>query len=498
MLTKADFQQAIKDSIAAYPAVAPLYQAGDPRIMQNLDAMATMLAMFSAQLEVAMAEPFEKTRDATVMADASMRGIVRKSTPLRVVIQAKNTGSTAFLLESGRRVMDSAGLFYQLETSALIYPGAASTVEASQITTTTVAHTVAGSGPFYAIAIPVSGDGSTLCGVSVSDGDGDYAYSQRYVNIAAGERVFHIEADDRQQAYVRFGFDGVVGTQPTDGRVITLKVSYSMGDVTVDYASPFSLEYLLTPAESLVELSMASVAIPGKSPISMSVMRDLARYPSVYDHNAVFLGEFDFLVRRKFPTLQFLSVWNESAEEQARGPSMDNINTLFVACLSADGSEPVLMQVDPLVAVAPVLIDADALTGVQTEVSRVIQSADDSYRVKFMTPVRAKIPMTVTALVGTSYAAADVKQKITEAILAEFGETAAASRRGRNHPLYQRVYSLLKEKIAALSGGNSDLTVNIPDFVSLGVRPEMWRYVAADSLTVTVSTANVVTPSWGG
>ena len=84
MLTKADFQRAIRDSISSYPAIAPLYQAGDPRVLQHLDAMATMLAMFSAQLETAMSEPFEKTRDATVLADAAMRGIVRKATPARV------------------------------------------------------------------------------------------------------------------------------------------------------------------------------------------------------------------------------------------------------------------------------------------------------------------------------------------------------------------------------------------------------------------------------
>ena len=40
MLIKKDFQQAIVDFVAAYPAVAPLYQAGDPRILQSLDAMA--------------------------------------------------------------------------------------------------------------------------------------------------------------------------------------------------------------------------------------------------------------------------------------------------------------------------------------------------------------------------------------------------------------------------------------------------------------------------
>jgi hypothetical protein len=175
---------------------------------------------------------------------------------------------------------------------------------------------------------------------------------------------------------------------------------------------------------------------------------------------------------------------------------VDNINTLFVACLSADGSESVLTQLDPLSPVSPLQISA--LTSTQTEIRRTILAADDSYRVKFMTPVRAKIPMTITALVGTSYVATDIKQKIIEAILAEFGEAAPASRRGRNHPLYQRIYALLKEKIFALSSGNSDLTVNISDSVALGVRPEMWRYMALDSLTVTVNTANVITPSWGG
>ncbi len=87
MLTKSDFQQAIADSINNYPAVAPLYQAGDPRIIQHLDAMATMLAMLSAQIETAMTEPFEKVRDSTVLADAAMRGIVRKGTPARVRVK---------------------------------------------------------------------------------------------------------------------------------------------------------------------------------------------------------------------------------------------------------------------------------------------------------------------------------------------------------------------------------------------------------------------------
>ncbi|MBL8473712.1 MAG: hypothetical protein JNM98_18120 [Rhodocyclaceae bacterium] len=498
MLTKSDFQSAIRDSVAKYPAVAALYQAGDPRIMQQLDAVATMLAMLSAQIEVAASEPFQKTRDATVLADAAMRGIVRKGSPARARVLASNTGTAAFAVESGRSVLDSAGRLWRIETAASVPAGGQASFEASQIRTAVIQHTVSGSAPFYAIEIPPAEDDSYLCAIAVGDGDGSFEYRDRYVNTAAGERVFHVEADDRQRVYVRFGFDGVVGVQPNDGASITLTVFYTAGAESPSYGSPFSFEYLGSPAESAIELRMDALLVPGQNPISMSALRDLARYPSVYDGNAVFLGEFDFLVRRTFPTLQFLSVWNESAEEQARGPNIANMNTLFVACLSAGGGEAVLVENDPGAPVAPAVIAESALTGTQSAIKAAILGADDSYRVRFYTPVRSKIRVTIAARVSTSYIASDVRQKISEVLLAEFGEGAPASRRGRQRPLYQRVYALLRAKVMALSDGEADLKVSITDPESVSARPEMWRYLDPETLTISVETANIVTPSWGG
>jgi len=498
MLTRADFQAAIRDSIATYPAIAPLFQAGDPRIMQHLDAMATMMAMLSAQIEVAQSEPFEKTRDATVLADAAMRGIVRKGTPTRVRVRAVNTSSDAFTVESGRTLLDSSGLPWRVETAATVPAGGEATFEASQISARTIGHVVSGTEPFYAIPIPAPDDDSHLCAIVVSDADGTYEYRDRYVNTEAGERVFHVEADDRQQVYVRFGFDGVVGIQPHDGQQITLTVFTTAGEISPAYASPFSFEYLGSPLEAAIELRMDALLSAGQNPIPMSVLRDLARYPSVYDHNAVFLGEFDFLVRRQFPTLQFLSVWNESAEEQARGPKFENINALFVACLSSAGGEQVLTEEDANTPVSPAIIANNALTQTQRDIRAAILASDDSYRVHFVTPVRSKIHMTVRARVSTSYVVSDVRQKISEALLAEFGMDSPTSRRGRQRPLYQRVYALLRQKVAALSDGEADLTVNIVEPKSLLARPEMWRYLDADALTVQVETANIVTPSWGG
>lgn len=495
MLTKSDFQQAIRDSIAAYPAVAPLYQAGDPRILQHLDAMATMLAMFSAQIEAAQAEPFEKVRDATVLADAAMRGIVRRGTAARVRIRAVNSGTAAFAVDSARTLLDSAGRLYRIETPASVPAGGEATFEAVQLRSVTLTHTVSDSVPFYAVPIPAADDDAYLCSISVSDSDGEYTYRERYVNTEVGERVYHVEADDRQQVYVRFGYQDVVGTQPHDGTEITLTVLYTEGDISPDYGSPFSFEYLGSPAENAIKLTLDALLQAGQDPVSMSVLRDLARYPSVYEHNAVFLGEFDFLVRRNFPTLQFLSVWNESAEEQARGPSYDNINALFVACLSATGGEAVLTEADPAAPVAPAEIESAGLTATQRSIAATIAAADDSYRVRFFTPVRSEIAMTISARVASSYVAADVRAQIIEALLSEYGQAASASRRGHNRPRYQHVYALLKSAVTALSSGDMTVTIDDPD--SADVRPELWRYLSADSLVVTVETINASTSGWG-
>lgn len=498
MLTKADFQQAIQDSIGNYPAIAALAQAGDPRVMQHMDAMATMLAMFSAQAEVAQSEPFEKVRDSTVLADAAMRGIIRKGTPARVRLRAENKSAMPYSLASGRTLLDSSGRSYRVETAVVVPGNGSVTLDATQVRFSAVPHTVSGSQPFYAVEVPAAEDDSYLSSIAVSDGEGDYVYRDRYVNTAVGERVFHVEADDRQRIYVRFGYEGVVGVQPQDGATLTLTIGRTAGRIQIAAGTPFSFEYLNSPAESSIELKMEAMLIAGQNPVPMSVLRDLARYPSVYDSNAVFLGEFDFLVRRNFPSLRFLSVWNEAAEEAARGPHIGNVNAIFVACLSQSSLEEVLTATDPAAIPAPTrTLEAD-WTSTQKAIRDLIRSADDSYRVHFVSPIRVPIAVTITATVPTSYIASDVHQKIAEAILSVYGEQSMAARRGRNQPLYQNIYALLRQRVQALNVGSSDLQVSIASPPEVLNRPELWRFVAPDSLTITVETANIIAPSWGG
>lgn len=497
MLTKADFQEAIRNTISDYPTIAPFYKAGDPRIIQPLEAMATMLAMFSQQLEVAQTEQFDKTRDGTVLADAAMRGIIRKGKSARVRIKAVNGGTTDFDVETGRNLFDANGLYWRVETPCTVPAGGVAYFEATQQRFETVTHTVSGSMPFYAIQIPEAEDGSYLCSLRLSDIDGDYEYRTSYTNTEAGERVFHVEADDRQRIYIRLGCKDVVATQPKDGHQFTILISYTNGAVTVDYDSPFAFEYIRTAAESAVELKMSEMLIQGEDPISMSVLHDLAKYPSIYRREAVFLGEFGFLVRSYFPTLQFLSVWNETLEEKARGASVDNINVIFVSCLSESGGEKVLHQdgEDPP---QPEEVLGEDRTETQKDIERLILSADDSYRVRFFTPVESEIGVKISARVASSYVASEIKEKIKEAVLEKYGRQSAAAKRGLNRPLYRLIYDLLKQKIPALSDGEADLEVVIENYSSEAVRPELWRFVSEDSLDVTVKASSVLTHSWGG
>jgi hypothetical protein len=495
MKTKAEFLQAIADSIDNYPTLAPLYRAGDPRVMQPQEAMATMLAMLSGEVEVAQAEPFEKVRDATVLADAAMRGIIRKARPGKVRITLANQSDSSYSIQAGRIVLDSSGNLYRADTGATVAASESGTFDASQIKSETVTHTVSGSVPFYAIEIPEADDGAYLSGIAVSDADGAFEYRERYVNIADGDRVFHVEADDKQRVYVRFGQSGVVGHQPGDGDVITLTIYRSVGVIAPSASSPFSFEYVLTPQESQIDLTLQSVLDKGQNPPDMATLRNLIKYPSVYDENAVYLGEFDFLVRRTYTDTQFLSVWNETLEEAARGASVNNINALFVACMSAGGTESVLTEADPGAPVAPTLIAEGSLTATQIGMRSVILGADDSYKVKFYTPVKSKIVMSISATVSTAYSSADVEAQIRALILAEYGITSPAARRGAAKPLYQAVYKLLREKVAALSDGAADMQVAITAYPGVH-RPELWRYVANDSLTVTITTANIAVSGW--
>jgi hypothetical protein len=503
MLTKSDFLQQIDLNINDYPDVAPLYKAKDPRILQMIGSMATMLSMFSQQLEVAMAEPFDLTRDTSVLAAAAMRGIIRKATPGRVKLLAKNDNLVAATIAAGRVLLDSDSNLYVV-TSPGVIPAATlisevltsgqGFIEADQYYSQLITHTAASTEDFYAIPIPDSDDGYTLSSITVTDvDDNPFEYRKNYINALPDNEIYTVEFDDKGVAYVRFGMLDVAGVQIQSGDVIKINLTRSVGKIGPKVDSPFSFDSLTTGEAgvdlSLVRLSLSELLSAGENAISMAKLRVLTKYPAIYDDSAVFLGEFEFLVRKKYPDLNFLSVWNEAIEEAARGGDLDNINTLFVACF--DTTETVLSQPDPEAPVSPT--EVTSLTAKQISIKDLILAADNSYKVKFYTPVTSEITIVVTARISTAHNVSAVSATIKQTLLTEFGQSSG------NHaskPIQRLSYELLREKVPEINVGYAFLNVAVTD-LSGSFRPELWRYATSDSITVIVTQTNIFSQGWG-
>ncbi|PKF35542.1 hypothetical protein [Acinetobacter proteolyticus] len=206
----------------------------------------------------------------------------------------------------------------------------------------------------------------------------------------------------------------------------------------------------------------------------------------------MYLGEFDYLIRENFPTLAFLSVWNESAEEIARGPKVTNMNCLFIAVVGDSGQEKF-----DIYAKGKAPVEVTNLTPLQNKIKNVIQLADDSYKVRFIQPMVREIAVNITAKVSTSYDKDTVKKQIQTATIEKYGQASVVMSRGKAKPQYQKLYEHIKKKVPALSLGSADLKIEIEDLSQYDQFPEIWQYIDNTKLIIDVKTENTSTNAWG-
>lgn len=440
MKTKQDYQQAIAAAISNYPVAAQFYQVRDPRLLAALDAMATMLALLSSEQDVAAMEPFTKARDMTVLADAAVKGVLPFGQAKRVKVKIVNSTTTAFSVVSGRRLLDTQGRMYVVDTGGLIPASDFQYVEALQKSETSFDHTVTVGQPFYRIDVPKPEEGRFIASVRVIDADSnEFEYIPDYNNVGIGDKMFHLETDETQQLYIQFGASGLAGYQPEPGEVFTVTIVETEGDFDIAIGSQFAFEYAVSLYEAGAILTLDAVLDPGALPMDIATLREVTSYPSVYDSSAVFLGNFDFLIRRNLSPFEFLSVWNEHMEESVRGPSVDNINHLFVAG-QKDG------------------VDAPTL---QASMEAVILAADDSYKVTHVDIIEEEIGVDLIAYVSAVYDFGAVEQQIRELVLAEYGQESVWSKRGGAKIQYKRLYDLLTTGVQSLQGSGSDMRATV-------------------------------------
>lgn len=462
--TKKDFQDKIAAEISNYPTAAQFFQARDPRLLASLDAMAAMLALLSSEQEVAAFEPFTKARDMTVLADAAVKGVLPFGKPQRVQIAVVNANTTPYTINTGRRILDTQGRVYVVDTGVTIPASGSAMITAYQQAERSFDHTVSVSQPFYMVEVPEPDAGLYVASVRVISADGEeFEYIPDFVNIEVGQLTFHLLSDEQRRLYIEFGASAIAGYQPQAGEVLTVIVQDTEGAVELAVGSKFAFEYSGSLFENKITMTLDSVLSPGAAPMDIATLREVTSYPSTYDESAVYLGNFDFLVRRQLSPFRFLSVWNEQREEEVRGPNVDNINTLFVAALK-DG------------------VDQTTLEG---QIEEVIWTADDSYKIAHVAVNEEAIPVTITAYVQAVYDFEAVKSQIREIVLAQYGRDSAWAKRGQGRILYKRIYDRLVSSVQALQGEGSDLQVAVTDPPG-SIMPEDFRYVSEASLTINV------------
>lgn len=473
-LTKEQFQQATLDALAAFPNVAQYVKAGDPRVLAQLNAQATMLAMISAQVDVNKFESFVKARDGTVLADAALKGILPLGRACRVTLAIQNTDAQLVTLGAGRIFLDAKGRVYELDSSASIAAGATENVTATQIRRRSLVSKITVAKDFYSLPVSLSSDELFLNTLVVSKGLQEFSYAPDWFNVAPDQLAYQVEVDELRQMTVRFGKSTVIGYGVVQGDEFTLDITECNGRI-VDLApgSDFNLEYILTGTDAGLKANLVSVEDEGAAPHTMPELRVMARYPAIYDHNAVYLGEFEFLLRRYITGIRFLSVWNEQIEESVRGADVDNINTLFVSGL--------------VIGMTNEAFEARATT--------LLMRADNSYRLNFVPAVLTPVPVTITASIAISWDRATVESRIRALLLEYFGDGAINVSVGMGQPIKKsQINRLLRENIDALRDEKAEFDVAIT--LPATPLPEHFLYVSSASLTVAVSSVEYGTSLW--
>lgn len=433
-----------------------------------------MLSMISEQVEVAQFEAFVKARDATVLADATLKGVLPLARACRITVNVENGDAGAYSLAAGRRLVDPKGRLFVVDVTTTIAPGDIASVPCTQKVARIVPITVNNPQPYQRVQVLPSDDDTYLNTLAVYKGSSEMTYAPDWHNVEPNQLAYQVETDERRRLWVCFGAKDIVGYGVQAGDKFELRLTECEGKINdLQPDAPFALEYAYTPSDGKLTLLLGSVTDEGAAPHTMTDLRVMARYPSIYDHNAVYLGEFDFLLRRYMAGIRFLSVWNEQIEEEVRGASVDNINRLFVSGL----------------------VQGMTKVAFEARVTELIERADDSYKLVFVDADVEYAGVTVTAKVAAVHDPATVQAQVRAAILGAYGDGTPDVARGMSNPIrVQPINALLKAQVPAFQDSMSDFTVTVT--LPESPLPEHFLFVSPDSLTVVVTLADYNNGLW--
>ena len=455
-------------ALQAYPDIYARYISGDSTVTAPMSAIQHMLAEIGRDVEVSEIEPFIKSREATILADASNKGILPLGTPCQHYITLTNRGTQRLTILSGRVFEDAQGRPWQFLQNAEVLPNESVDVLAEQSQVRKVKKTIIETLPFYQFKLDIEEDMSLVSLTAVDQDSNIYSFVTRWMNTKAGDYAIILKTDTLREITLEFGDTARFGRTLEANTELEITVLETYGEVDASTLKEAMLQQANTADEAKLAIRFKSGGLVrmGANPLSIDQMRLLASYPT-HDDNAVVLGKFDFLVRKKFMNRTFyLNVWNEMIHEQHYGSSVNHINHLFVSVVPKNRAEYALIC---------------------DEISQLIAKVDSLYsygNVVFIEPVERPFHITIKAILSPVHDVNVVQEQIKTLLISNYGKEQLASSYNMNNGFnLQEIISLINKQIPAFQDRQSDFKIDIEDLSQNSIKPSHWLFISEDSIT---------------
>lgn len=460
-------QQVTLIALQAYPDIYARYISGDSTVTAPMNAIQHMLAEIGRDVEVSEIEPFIKSREATILADASNKGILPLGTPCQHYITLTNRGTQRVTILSGRVFEDAQGRPWRFLQNAEVLPSESVDILAEQSQMRTINQTIIETLVFNQFKVEIEEDMSLVNMSVIDQNDNIYSFVTRWMNTKAGDYAITLKTDTLREVTLEFGDTERFGRTLEANTELKITLLETYGEVETSSLKEAMLQQTNTSDEAklAIRFKAGGVVRMGANPLSIDQMRLLASYPT-HDDNAVFLGNFDFLVRKNFMSRSYyLNVWNEMIHEQHYGSSVDHINHLFVSVVPKNPDEYNLIC---------------------SEISQLIAKVDNLYsydNVVFIEPVERPFQITIKAILAPVHDETVVKEQIKTLLISNYGkEQLASSYNMTNGFNLQEIIALINKQISAFQDRQSDFKIDIEDLSESSIKPSHWLYISEESI----------------
>lgn len=464
------------------PQLLEKFNSQDPRVLLQLKAFALYVSSLSREVDIAGSEAFIKTRPSSIYADASNKGLLPTAKPHQHLLHIQNKGENRVTLSQGRLIEDNAnGRIWRLMTSITLEGRSEGEVVVEQSEYRTFTYTVPITEMFHRFKIELTDD-MYLASIRILDNalpPNQYVYKPHWLNVQAGERVFNILTDSQRRVFIEFGESSRAGLTANTGDKFTVEIWETEGEIDIMRLKDASLIDLNSSDEQRLICSFKSDGLvsTGVSPYSLDELSILTSYSSLYDGNAVFLGDFDFLVRKNFlQQTNFSSVWNENYQEKYYGVNLSDINHLHVAIKAKNTKEQ---------------------KKIEERVAELIGQNDNLYagRVHFHSVEEVEYELKITGRLASVHDLDSVQAQIKALLIEQYGRSTLNTHKwlvgGFNS---QEITSLLKNKITAFQDHISDFSIQSPNRL---YKPHQWIYMTEKSISINLErTAESMGASW--